>query len=160
MTKALLDLRGVSKRFGAVYALAGVGFHAEAGSGATQSGPPGGHKRSRDPSRRGCHLRDQGRARRDHSRLKTELAGHRQRRRDDPDLLDAAAVIGGTTLFSGRGQIRTAVLGAIVIAMIDNDLGLLNVTAGTKFAVTGLVLLAAVTRESLTRRGRSATGSA
>jgi D-xylose transport system permease protein len=72
----------------------------------------------------------------------------------------AAAVIGGTSLFGGRGQIRSAVLGAIVIAMIDNGLGLLNTTAGTKFVVTGLVLLAAVTLDSLSRRGREATGRA
>ena len=72
----------------------------------------------------------------------------------------AAVVIGGTSLFGGRGAIKSAVLGAIVIAMIDNGLGLLNVTAGTKFIVTGLVLLAAVTLDSITRRGREATGRA
>jgi D-xylose transport system permease protein len=72
----------------------------------------------------------------------------------------AAAVIGGTSLFGGRGSIKSAVLGAIVIAMIDNGLGLLNVTAGTKFVVTGLVLLAAVTLDSVSRRGRAATGRA
>jgi D-xylose transport system permease protein len=72
----------------------------------------------------------------------------------------AAAVIGGTSLFGGRGTIRSAVLGAIVIAMIDNGLGLLNVSAGTKLIVTALVLLAAVTLDSLSRRGREATGRA
>ena len=70
----------------------------------------------------------------------------------------AAAVIGGTSLFGGRGTIRSAVLGAIVIAMIDNGLGLLNVSAGTKYIVTGLVLLAAVTLDSLSRRGREGSG--
>jgi D-xylose transport system permease protein len=72
----------------------------------------------------------------------------------------AAVVIGGTSLFGGRGAIKSAVLGAIVIAMIDNGLGLLNVAAGTKFIVTGLVLLAAVTLDSISRRGREATGRA
>jgi D-xylose transport system permease protein len=72
----------------------------------------------------------------------------------------AAAVIGGTSLFGGRGTIRSAVLGSIVIAMIDNGLGLLNVSAGTKYLVTALVLLAAVTLDSLSRRGREATGRA
>ncbi len=72
----------------------------------------------------------------------------------------AAAVIGGTSLFGGRGSIKSAVLGAIVIAMIDNGLGLLNVSAGTKYIVTALVLLAAVTLDSLSRRGREATGRA
>jgi D-xylose transport system permease protein len=72
----------------------------------------------------------------------------------------AAAVIGGTSLFGGRGRILSAVLGSIVIAMIDNGLGLLNVSAGTKYIVTGLVLAAAVTLDSLARRGRVATGRA
>jgi D-xylose transport system permease protein len=72
----------------------------------------------------------------------------------------AAAVIGGTSLFGGRGTIRSAFLGAIVITMIDNGLGLLNVSAGTKYIVTALVLLAAVTLDSLARRGRAATGRA
>ncbi len=72
----------------------------------------------------------------------------------------AAAVIGGTSLFGGRGTVKSALLGAIVIAMIDNGLGLLNVSAGTKFVVTGLVLLAAVTVDSLARRRSAATGRA
>jgi D-xylose transport system permease protein len=72
----------------------------------------------------------------------------------------AAAVIGGTSLFGGRGTVKSAVLGAIVIAMIDNGLGLLNVSAGTKFVVTGLVLLAAVTIDSVSRRKAAASGRA
>ncbi len=71
--------------------------------------------------------------------------------------LIAAAVISGTSLFGGRG-IRSAVLGSIVVAMIDNGLGLLNVSAGTKFIVTAVVLLAAVTLDSLSRQGRKASG--
>jgi D-xylose transport system permease protein len=70
----------------------------------------------------------------------------------------AAAVIGGTSLFGGRGAVKSALLGAIVIAMIDNGLGLLNVSAGTKFIVTGVVLLAAVTLDSLSRRRSAAAG--
>jgi D-xylose transport system permease protein len=72
----------------------------------------------------------------------------------------AAAVIGGTSLFGGRGTVRSAVLGGIVIAMIANGLGLLNVSAGTQFIVTGVVLLAAVTLDSLSRRRSAATGRA
>jgi D-xylose transport system permease protein len=72
----------------------------------------------------------------------------------------AACVIGGTSLFGGRGAVRSAILGAIVIAMIDNGLGLVNVSAGTKFIVTGIVLLAAVTLDSLSRRRVTATGRA
>jgi D-xylose transport system permease protein len=72
----------------------------------------------------------------------------------------AAAVIGGTSLFGGRGHIKSAILGALVITSIDNGLGLLGLSAGTKFVVTGLVLLAAVTVDSLSRRGRESAGRA
>ena len=72
----------------------------------------------------------------------------------------AAAVIGGTSLFGGRGEVKSALLGAIVIASIDNGLGLLNVSAGTRFVVTGVVLLAAVTVDSISRRGRESSGRA
>ena len=70
----------------------------------------------------------------------------------------AAAVIGGTSLFGGRGKVSSAILGAVVIAMIDNGLGLINVSAGTKYIVTGLVLLAAVTLDSVSRRRSAASG--
>jgi D-xylose transport system permease protein len=72
----------------------------------------------------------------------------------------AAAVIGGTSLFGGRGHIKSAVLGALVIASIDNGLGLLGLSSGTKFVITGLVLLAAVAVDSLSRRGRAQAGRA
>jgi D-xylose transport system permease protein len=72
----------------------------------------------------------------------------------------AAAVIGGTSLFGGRGHIKSAILGALVITSIDNGLGLLGLSSGTKFVVTGLVLLAAVTVDSLSRRGRESAGRA
>jgi D-xylose transport system permease protein len=69
----------------------------------------------------------------------------------------AAAVIGGTSLFGGRGKAIHAVLGGIVIAAIDNGMGLLGFTAASKYMVTALVLLAAVTIDALSRRGRVAT---
>ena len=72
----------------------------------------------------------------------------------------AAAVIGGTSLFGGRGNIKSAVLGALVIASIDNGLGLLGLSSGTKFVITGLVLLAAVTVDSLSRRNLQSSGRA
>jgi D-xylose transport system permease protein len=52
------------------------------------------------------------------------------------------------------------VLGALVIASIDNGLGLLGLSSGTKFVITGLVLLLAVTVDSLSRRRQAATGRA
>ena len=72
----------------------------------------------------------------------------------------AAPVIGGTSLFGGRGTIKSAVLGAIVIASIDNGLGLLGLGSGEKFVITGGVLLLAVTVDSLSRRQQTATGRA
>ena len=72
----------------------------------------------------------------------------------------AAAVIGGTSLFGGRGTIKSALLGALVIASIDNGLGLLGLGSGEKFVITGGVLLLAVTVDSVSRRGREQRGRA
>ena len=66
----------------------------------------------------------------------------------------AAAVIGGTSLFGGRGKASQAVLGGLVIAAIDNGMGLQGYSAYVRFIVTALVLLAAVTIDALSRRGR------
>ena len=68
----------------------------------------------------------------------------------------AAAVIGGTSLFGGRGKAANAVLGGLVIAAIDNGMGLQGYSAYVRYIVTALVLLAAVTIDALTRRGRTA----
>ncbi len=68
----------------------------------------------------------------------------------------AAAVIGGTSLFGGRGKAMHGVLGGVVIAAIDNGMGLLGFTIAAKDMVTALVLLAAVTLDALARRGRVA----
>jgi D-xylose transport system permease protein len=70
----------------------------------------------------------------------------------------AAAVIGGTSLFGGRGRVVSALLGALVIVAIDNGMGLLNLANGTKSVITGLVLLAAVLVDSLSKRRRAARG--
>jgi D-xylose transport system permease protein len=72
----------------------------------------------------------------------------------------AAAVIGGTSLFGGRGTMKAALLGAVVMISIDNGLGLLGLSSGTKFVVTGGVLLLAVTVDSISRRGRAHSGRA
>ncbi|HET7303092.1 MAG TPA: ABC transporter permease [Segeticoccus sp.] len=72
----------------------------------------------------------------------------------------AGAVIGGTSLFGGRGKIIHGVLGALVIAGIDNGMGLLSVSAASKYVVTALVLLAAVSIDAIARRGRAGHGLA
>jgi D-xylose transport system permease protein len=66
----------------------------------------------------------------------------------------AAAVIGGTSLFGGRGKALSGVLGGIVIAAIYNGMGLVGFDASTQFMVTALVLLGAVTIDALSRRNR------
>jgi D-xylose transport system permease protein len=72
----------------------------------------------------------------------------------------AAAVIGGTSLFGGRGHMKSALLGALVIGSIDNGLGLLGLGSGEKFVITGGVLLLAVTVDSFAKRGRAQSGRA
>jgi D-xylose transport system permease protein len=72
----------------------------------------------------------------------------------------AAAVIGGTSLFGGRGSAYSALLGALVIGSISNGMDLLGVASSTKFMVTGGVLLLAATVDALSRRGRQAHGRA
>ncbi len=71
----------------------------------------------------------------------------------------AAAVIGGTSLFGGRGRVVSALLGALVIASIENGMGLLGLASGTKFVITGLVLLGAVLVDALAKRRRTARGA-
>jgi D-xylose transport system permease protein len=70
----------------------------------------------------------------------------------------AAAVIGGTSLFGGSGRVISALLGALVIASVENGMGLLGLPSGVKFVVTGGVLLAAVLVDSFSRRSRAASG--
>ena len=72
----------------------------------------------------------------------------------------AAAVIGGTSLFGGSGRVSSALLGGLVIMSVENGMGLLGLASGTKFVVNGLVLLAAVLVDSLSRRSRESSGIA
>ncbi len=69
-----------------------------------------------------------------------------------------AAVIGGTSLFGGKGQARDGVIGGVVIATIANGLGLLNQASWINYVVTGGVLLLAASVDALSRRRRSASG--
>ena len=64
----------------------------------------------------------------------------------------AAAVVGGVSLFGGRGRLVHAAIGAFVIAIIDNGLGLLGMPAGIAYIITGGVLLIAATADALARR--------
>ena len=72
----------------------------------------------------------------------------------------AAAVIGGTSLFGGRGRILGALLGAIVIGSVANGLDLLGQSANVKSIITGLILLAAVSVDMIARKQRIRTGAA
>lgn len=68
----------------------------------------------------------------------------------------AAAVIGGTSLFGGRGSAWSAVLGVLVIHAISSGLTLLNAGVASGFVVTGVVLALAVTVDAVSRRSRAA----
>jgi simple sugar transport system permease protein/D-xylose transport system permease protein len=72
----------------------------------------------------------------------------------------AAAVIGGTSLFGGRGSAYSALLGILVIQSISSGLTLLNFDSSVRFMVTGAVLLLAVVIDSLSRRSRASHGQA
>jgi D-xylose transport system permease protein len=67
----------------------------------------------------------------------------------------AAAVIGGTSLFGGRGKMIGAVLGGLIVAVIYNGLELLGLGAAPQYIWTAVVLLAAVTVDTLARRSQS-----
>jgi D-xylose transport system permease protein len=75
-------------------------------------------------------------------------------------LLDAisAAVIGGTSLFGGRGEVRSALLGSLVIATIANGLNTGGYSTGTIYVVTGVILLLAVTLDTIARRLQARSG--
>jgi D-xylose transport system permease protein len=75
-------------------------------------------------------------------------------------LIDAisAAVIGGTSLFGGRGELRNALFGALVIATIANGLNTLGYSSGVNFLVTGVILLLAVTLDTVARRLQTKSG--
>lgn len=70
-----------------------------------------------------------------------------------------AAVIGGTSLFGGRGRVSDAVLGGLVVAVIGNGLPLITQQSGIQYGVTGLVLLVAAGVDALSRRRSAASGT-
>ncbi|MEV3988696.1 sugar ABC transporter permease [Streptomyces sp. NPDC049837] len=70
----------------------------------------------------------------------------------------AAAVIGGTSLFGGRGSVWSALLGVLVIQSIASGVALLGIQAAVQFMITGGVLLVAVVIDSLSRRAQKAHG--
>jgi ABC-type xylose transport system permease subunit len=72
----------------------------------------------------------------------------------------AAAVIGGTSLFGGRGSAYSALLGILVIQSISSGLTLMNLDASVRYMITGAVLLLAVIIDSLSRRSRRSHGRA
>ena len=72
----------------------------------------------------------------------------------------AAAVIGGVSLFGGRGTVWAALLGAAVIESIASGMALLGVTAAVQFMITGCVLLAAVVLDSMARQAQQTHGRA
>ena len=71
-----------------------------------------------------------------------------------------AAVIGGTSLFGGKGRVSDAIIGGVVIAVIANGMGLLRQSTGNVYMITGLVLLVAASVDAISRRRASASGRA
>jgi D-xylose transport system permease protein len=71
-----------------------------------------------------------------------------------------AAVIGGTSLFGGKGRPVDAIIGGLVIAVVANGMGLLNKSAAVVYMVTGVVLLLAAGVDALSRRRAAASGRA
>jgi D-xylose transport system permease protein len=69
-----------------------------------------------------------------------------------------AAVIGGTSLFGGKGRVIDAIIGGLVVAVIDNGMGLLNKTSGVVYITTGFVLLVAASVDALSRKRSATTG--
>ena len=115
--------------------------------------PPRRHQRRADQAALLHHLLDAGGGR----RHPASPAGTTRSRRPPvapTTLLYAvgAAVIGGTSLFGGKGRLIDAVLGGLVVAVINNGMGLLNQPSGVVFIVTGLVLLVAASVDALSRR--------
>lgn len=70
----------------------------------------------------------------------------------------AAAVIGGCSLFGGRGEVRDALFGSLVIATIANGLNTLNLTQGVIYVITGCILLFAVTLDTVLRSRQKKAG--
>jgi D-xylose transport system permease protein len=70
----------------------------------------------------------------------------------------AAAVIGGASLFGGRGEIRDALIGATMISTVSNGMFILGYSTGTIFIVTGAILLLAVTFDTVVRRLQDRSG--
>ncbi|MEV4438334.1 sugar ABC transporter permease [Streptomyces sp. NPDC049577] len=72
----------------------------------------------------------------------------------------AAAVIGGTSLFGGRGKTWSALLGVLVIQSIASGMALLGIASAVQYMITGAVLLAAVVIDSVSRRTQKTAGRA
>lgn len=72
----------------------------------------------------------------------------------------AAAVIGGTSLFGGRGKTWSALLGVLVIQSIASGMALLGIASAVQFMITGAVLLAAVVIDSVSRKTQKTAGRA
>ena len=75
-------------------------------------------------------------------------------------LLDAiaSAVVGGTSLFGGRGRVLGALMGALVLSTVENGIDLVGYASNVKFMVTGIILLAAVTLDAFSRKRLARSG--
>jgi D-xylose transport system permease protein len=92
--------------------------------------------------------------------LASRLSGGVGTAGSDPLLMDVigATVIGGTSLFGGRGRIKSAVLGSLIIAMVANGCSTVGYKSDVRFIATALILLGAVTIDSLARKQQEKAG--
>ena len=126
-----------------------------------RGGPPRRHQRQADLHHGLRALLDAGRHRRTARRRPGWRPANQSSGGTDTNLnAIAAAVIGGTSLFGGRGSAYSALLGILVIQSISNGLSLINLGSPERYMITGAVLLLAVIVDSLSRRSRAAHGRA
>ena len=118
-----------------------------------RGGPSGGHQRAPRPHPRLRPVLHDRRARRSDLLLAAGRHDDQHQRRPARPVRRRGAVIGGTSLFGGRGRAIHGLLGGLVIGAIYNGLYLLGLPIQWQLIVTGLVLLAAVSVDSLSRRG-------
>jgi D-xylose transport system permease protein len=120
-----------------------------------------GYQRAPHPAALLCHLLDDRSHRRHSARQQGQLGDAQYgRRRGRCSMPSAPAVIGGTSLFGGKGRPVDAIIGGLVVAVVANGMGLLDQTAAVVYMVTGGVLLLAAGVDALSRRRAAASGRA
>jgi len=120
--------------------------------------PARGYQRAAHSDPRLHDLRTDGRSGRDLARCECPVGRSEPGRRHPPSRCDLGGRHRGTSLFGGRGTVRSAVLGAAVISTISNGLFIFAFQPGVIYITTGCILLFAVTLDTIARRRQAKTG--